>query len=492
MNPRATVLGDRWPVLAGLGFAALLAAALAFEAYAVAAVPAVLAVIALGIWRMPVYMGLLLFAVPLSINLEQMEIGGLGLYLPTEPMLAGILVLFLFRSFSGFPVDAALMRHPLSRWITAGLLWMGLTVLMSHLPLVSLKAWLVRIWFVVGFFWVLGHLIRHRQLSHRNVVLLYAIPLAIVVIYTLIRHAGYGFDKDSGHWVMTPFYKDHTSYGAVLALFVPPVFALLVSRGQTPISRALIAILFAILLIGLVLSYTRAAWISLAGAAVLWLLMWLGLRLKTLLVLGVLLGTGLFLSKDALLIQLQRNEQDSSDDLAEHVESISNVSSDASNLERLNRWQCAWALFLERPLQGWGPGTYQFVYAPFQRSTDRTIISTNQGDGGNAHSEYLGPLAEQGIPGLVFFLGLLGFTLHLGFRLQRILPPGDDRNLALALFLGLMTYFVHGVLNNYLDTDKASAPFWGFMAMMVVWDLAYSRQTARHAAPTHPVTARIT
>jgi hypothetical protein len=41
----------------------------------------------------------------------------------------------------------------------------------------------------------------------------------------------------------------------------------------------------------------------------------------------------------------------------------------------------------------------------------------------------------------------------------------------MGVFLGLVTYFVHGVLNNYLDTDKASAPFWGFLALMVVFDL---------------------
>jgi hypothetical protein len=29
---------------------------------------------------------------------------------------------------------------------------------------------------------------------------------------------------------------------------------------------------------------------------------------------------------------------------------------------------------------GWGPGTYQEVYAPYQLSVDRTIITTNFGD----------------------------------------------------------------------------------------------------------------
>ena len=32
-------------------------------------------------------------------------------------------------------------------------------------------------------------------------------------------------------------------------------------------------------------------------------------------------------------------------------------------------------LFIKRPFFGWGPGTYAFVYAPFQKSKDLTIIA---------------------------------------------------------------------------------------------------------------------
>jgi putative inorganic carbon (hco3(-)) transporter len=42
-----------------------------------------------------------------------------------------------------------------------------------------------------------------------------------------------------------------------------------------------------------------------------------------------------------------------------------------------------------------------------------------------------------------------------------------------AVFLGLLTYFIHGLMNNFLDTDKASIPFWGFAAMLVAADLWY-------------------
>ena len=58
-------------------------------------------------------------------------------------------------------------------------------------------------------------------------------------------------------------------------------------------------------------------------------------------------------------------------------------------------------MFVERPIAGWGPGTYQFEYAPFQTAELRTQISTNNADLGNAHSEYLGPLAEQGLFGFI-------------------------------------------------------------------------------------------
>ena len=54
----------------------------------------------------------------------------------------------------------------------------------------------------------------------------------------------------------------------------------------------------------------------------------------------------------------------------------------------------------------------------------------------------------------------------------------------MGVFLGLMTYFVHGVLNNYLDTDKASALFWGFFAVMLALDLQASSAKASKETPS--------
>ena len=37
--------------------------------------------------------------------------------------------------------------------------------------------------------------------------------------------------------------------------------------------------------------------------------------------------------------------------------------------------------------------------------------------------------------------------------------------------IGIFTYIVHGFLNNFLDTDKITAPFYGMAAILVVMDL---------------------
>ena len=462
----------RATIAVSVGYALLLGAAIAVQAYPLAALPLVVGVVALALSRREWLLLGLIATVPLSLNLEQLEIGGVGLYLPTEPLLFGLLLLFLLDRLRGVRLNAGLESHPITRCIQVMFVWLAITTLTSTDPLVSLKFLIARGWFVVGFFFLLAPLLADDRKQERF-VLLYLIPLLTVIAYTVVRHAGYGFEKQAGHWVMDPFFKDHTSYGAVLAMFWFPALALLFKPGRTGLGKLGLTVAFGVLTLGLILSFTRAAWVSLAVAAAVGALMMLGVRLRTLVGVGIAGLLGLFLVWDQLLISLERNDQDSSDDLTEHVESISNVSSDASNLERINRWSCALALWQERPVVGWGPGTYQFVYAPFQRSEHRTIISTNNADRGNAHSEYLGPLAEQGVPGTVIVLALLWWASVVGFRVYRALRQKEVwlSWWALSIYLGLLTYFIHGVLNNYLDTDKASAPFWGFLAILVILDL---------------------
>ena len=305
---------------------------------------------------------------------------------------------------------------------------------------------------------------------------LYVLPLLIVIFYTLYNHSTYGFDKPHSNMVMKPFYNDHTAYGAMISMFLP-VFTGFVYRNIYNKSLRITAFLFlAIMITGMIFSYSRAAWVSVAAALGVFLLIRFRIKFYWLLV-ALVIGVGFFyMFRYQFIDKLEKNKQDSSTDFVEHVQSISNISSDASNLERINRWASALRLFEERPIFGWGPGTYQFVYAPYQRAKEKTIISTNYGDMGNAHSEYIGPLSESGVLGMITFIGIVVTTIITGIRVYRRAKEREAKLLSLYLTLGLITYYIHGLMNNFLDTDKASVPFWGFTAILVAMDLYHTSQ----------------
>ncbi len=407
------------------------------------------------------------FLTPFAVELRDME-GGLGVSLPTEPLMFGVLLLFLANLIFEQKYDRKISTHPVSYLVYAMLFWMLLTASTSELPVVSFKYLLSRLWFVIPFYFVAAIMFKKKQ-NIKLFLWLYLIALCVVVIYTLIQHSKYAFEEDAGHWVMSPFYNDHTAYGAALAMYIPVAVGFIVFPNEKKSTRWFAFLLLMILSVGIVYSYGRAAWISVAAAVVVFFLILFRIKFYVIALTTISVLVLFFTFQHQILDRLSKNKQDSSQNFAEHVQSITNITSDASNLERINRWQAAIRLFNERPVLGWGPGTYQFVYSPFQSSQEKTIISTNLGDQGNAHSEYLGPLSEMGFPGTLIILMLVTLFMITGIKAYKY-GNKEVKYLSMMAILGLVTYFTHGFLNNFLDTDKLSVPVWGFIAILVALD----------------------
>ena len=135
----------------------------------------------------------------------------------------------------------------------------------------------------------------------------------------------------------------------------------------------------------------------------------------------------------------------------EHLQSVGNFTNHPSNQERLNRWKCAWRMFLEKPVLGWGPGTYQFQYGAFQKKEEMTRISTQEGDRGNAHSEYLGSLAEGGILLILTQCLFFGLILIRMIKFIHIDQEADRRFLVAALLAGILSFVLHGMVNTFSD-----------------------------------------
>lgn len=418
---------------------------------------------------------------PISMNLEGLKaLGGIGFYLPTEPLLAGVTVIFLIWSLGSYRFDPAIWKHPFTRIVLFSLLWIFITSCTSSMPIVSFKFLASRLWFVIPLYLIVTRLFEDTRYMERY-FWAYIIMLCVVIIMTLVKHSVYGFDQQTGHYVMNPWYKDHTSYGAAIAMFVPLVFGTLFRKGLGFYKRLGVVIVAFIISVGLIFSYTRAAWLSLIGALGVFIIMKLRIKFWVVLTVMTTLVSCYVVFQEDIVRELERNRQDSSEDFAEHIQSMTNVSTDASNLERLNRWSSAWRMFEERPFLGWGPGTYMFNYAPFQKFSETTIISTNYGDGGNAHSEYLGPLCESGVLGSLSFILIMIFILYRGVILYYQLEDKRLQMLVMSMLLGLITYFFHGILNNFLDTDKISVPFWGFCAGIIAIDIYQKKRTLSRA-----------
>jgi putative inorganic carbon (HCO3(-)) transporter len=412
------------------------------------------------------------FLTPLSINIEEYT-QSFGLYIPTEPLLFGMMILLLMMNIRKklFPMDV--WKNPIIWAVTFYVFWIFVTSITSSSPITSFKFLLARLWFMIPLL-LYGPVVFKKLKYIRLFIWLYVIGMMLVITYTVLVHATYSFGEKEGHWVMWPFFKDHTIYGAMVAFTVPMVFGLYFSKKHSPLIQAILLFFIVLNLTGLYFSYTRAAWLSVIAAVGVWALIHFRVKLSILLGIAAVIAISLFLSWDAIQIDMARNKSEhTTEDFGKKLESATNVTTDASNLERLNRWSCAISMFEDRPFFGYGPGTYAFEYARFQEPENLTIISTNFGDAGNAHSEFLGPMAEMGFMGLIAMLLIVTAIFYKGITLYYKWPETDSemKTLILMMILSLVTYFVHAFLNNFLDTDKAAVPIWGFCACFIALEM---------------------
>jgi putative inorganic carbon (HCO3(-)) transporter len=420
------------------------------------------------------------FFTPLSFNIEEFS-QSFGLYIPSEPLLMGLMLFLTAVQIKNPFIDQRIWRHPIILATLAYVGWIFVASLTSSHVIVSFKFLLARLWFIVPIL-VFGSYFFKKETNRISFFWLFTIGTSVTIAYTLLHHAQYGFGEKEGHWVMYPFFKDHTIYGAIVALVLPISVSLLIYRKQHLLIQAVLILMIVLIFVGLYFSYTRAAWLSIIIAIAVGLLIHYRVNFKLLFSIGIISLFIIFLKWDNIEMELARNKHEhTTESFNERFQSAANVTTDASNLERINRWSCAISMFKERPIFGFGPGTYAFEYAPFQEPENLTIISTNFGDMGNAHSEYLGALSEMGIFGLLSFLGIVTTIFYSAIILYHKYPMSDSKNrtLVMGMILALTTYFSHAFLNNFLDTDKAAVPIWAMCSMLIVMGLEVKSDSTR-------------
>jgi O-antigen ligase len=422
---------------------------------------------------------LMAFFIPLSVKADFP--GGFTVSAPGEVMA----VLLLFRMLTDPDVirapDRRIFSHPLFIVLMVYSVWLVVTALLGEVPLVSLKRVFIVILYISVFFYFGATRFTDPEKVMRF-FLLYAAGMVIPVINGAVWHAQYDFSPKASYYMPQPFFIEHTLYGAVLAFLIPAVGYLAFTHFSTkaPLwQRVALVLLFVLLVAAEFLSFSRAAWLSLAVVPVFVMLTRAGVRLKYMVAVLAIVASGVLLNLDPILRMISRNESRSNrGSIREQVQSVSNIQTDISNLERINRWKCALRMFDDRPVTGFGPGSYQFVYYRYQFRKDMTRISTVHGEKGNAHSEYLGHMAEAGLPGLILFLATLLIAVQSALRVLYRSVYRQWRATALVVVLCLLTFYVHAIFNAFLETDEIGALYYAGLAAIMALDLSSNRAEA--------------
>ncbi len=425
----------------------------------------------------------MIFSLPLSINF-QLFASEASIIFPSELFVGLLVLIFFFRSVGGeksFSFDRSFLKHPITYFLFfyfAGLLFSSI---FSTMSVVSWKSLVVRFSYILIFYFMAHAFFKTSAKNYVSVFLLYGFALLVVIVYAITKHSSLGLIKNNAASSVSLFYNDHTMYSAAIAFVIPAFTALLFFSKTFLIGRIMRPIIFiatVLFFAGLYLSFCRAAWVSIVVALVVFFLLLMKTRFRTFIFLLTAILVYTFYNYDDLKNSFRENRIDSSVKNAgfyEQTRSITNITNDVSNAERLNRWSCAIRMFRDKPVTGFGLGTYQFQYFPYQRKDEMTRISVTspydipQGHGGSTHSEYLVTLSESGIFSLLSFIGLFLASLFTVIRLAK----SNDKKIritAIFVFLGLVTYFTHGLFNNFLDNDKLAFLFWASLSILATMD----------------------
>ncbi len=207
------------------------------------------------------------------------------------------------------------------------------------------------------------------------------------------------------------------SLGAMLGLLFPPAIAWTFARDAGAMRRGLGGYLAAVFLLGLVLTVSRGAWISLGLALAAWPLLarqnsWARRLGASGLVVGAALAAGVIFYLAVPGVQARFDA----------------LVRDAGEKTRPIMWRGAWAIFRAHPVLGGGAGAYDVLFEKYRPENYRDEPVW-------AHNDYLNTLADYGATGFLLFFGAAALVARRCLRGLSGAPA-----LAGALAVGLLAF----------------------------------------------------
>ena len=417
---------------------------------------------------------LLLFLLPLSTEIALP--GGFATDFPTEPLIAGLMLLFLGAVIAKPGImDKEVLKNPIIFLLLLHYSWILIATLYSSEPLVSLKFSIAKTWYIITFVFVTGLIIKEVK-SFRTAFWCILFPLLFTAVYSVVRHSRDGFSFESVNEQMIPFFRNHVNYACTLAQMIPFVLLAFTWYKKGSVQRRFLLLAMVILLGAIYFAYTRSAWLSLLGASC----MYFVIRAK---LTNWVLGAGLAAMIGFFVYMGYQNEYLNYEpdfehtiyhpELGDHLLSTFE-GEDVSSAERIYRWIAGVRMWLDKPVTGYGPGNFYGFYKTFTVNGFMTYVSENP-EKSSVHNYFLLLLTEQGVIGLLIFLILTLFILIKGQAIYHETINKEDKRYVMAVLLCLVIIYINTMLSDLIETDKIGSFFFICIALLVNQDIRNKR-----------------
>ncbi|TBR18468.1 hypothetical protein EPO66_01425 [bacterium] len=237
--------------------------------------------------------------------------------------------------------------------------------------------------------------------------------------------------KGSGNFAITSSFNHYNDFGAYLIIMLSIVLALISSVDLRRVYKGFLAILGLLLIVCLIFTLSRGAWLGFICAAMT-LLIIANQKRSTLIILFIFLSVMVFLPQVRL-----RNL----DTFLLH-----------GDADRFIIWKGAIQMISENPFLGKGVGTFMDHFAAY---IPNIYVQY-------AHNSYLQIWAETGVFSLISFLAFLFFILYSGIKSFR-----EHRNyFLLGIIGGISGFLVHNLFDTHLYSLQLSFIFWVMLGLL--------------------------
>lgn len=410
---------------------------------------------------------LLLFFLPLSTEINVTN--SLGLDFPDEPLLILITGVFMVKMIykpALFP--KSILNKSLFLFLVLHVLWIFITCFFSVDPLLSIKYFLAKIWYIIPFV-LLPQFFLKSQNDFKKFAMCLLVPMFFVVIQALIRHSFYAFSFEGVKQILDPFFRNHVVYSGMLICLLAVLWCIKKLTPKNHSNSKIIIVAMVIGFTGLILSYSRGAWVSLIIGIFAGIVIYhkkMKLFLISIAILFTISIVWLSVNNNYLKFAPDYQHTIFHTNFSEHLQATITLK-DVSNAERFYRWVAAINMIAEKPILGFGTNNFYNNYKPFAANIFKTWVSNNP-DHSSVHNYFLLTALEQGLVGLVLFLVLFFGMILKSQQLFQQLQNNFYRTIAFTIGIVLTMIGVLNFLSDLIETDKIGSLFWGCLGILFI------------------------